>query len=509
MAFSPEELQIIQYGKDNKKSREDTLKALEKFRTSQTSNNTTPQTLEQPSTVTSRLADVGQGNASRISDAIAGRGQYEGQSALTRGIGATATAFSTVPEAAIAMSPEPVRKTVDAVQGGVSKAFKALTDLIGSNKQLQEWTQAHPDATNAIMEVAQGTADLGVISGNILGAKGASTAVQAGAQGSKVAAGAVSRSTQKLVDSSTSLVKSVKSEAVSNLVSPKKDVVGAMGEVLQGKPKDVPKGIEAFKAIDTSGVKTYAELGTRIDKSISDLSGVVDSELSKDLTRTPLSQLDTKLKTKSGNTVSTNYVQTAMEQLKELYEKTGDVQKAADIDELIVSAQADGLTKLEVNDIARVYNSEFGSKAFGVTGEPLTSVNAQLYETIRKGVKGKAREGLGGAEAKAADQTISALYNTKTLVQKNTEAVNKLQQKIADRGIFEKAGYLVSKYADILTGGSIRGFVGGILPRGAGYKTLNAIDLEARLQRNLEIIDKASKASTDAEMTKILSELEK
>lgn len=451
------------------------------------------------STVTDRLAEVGQGNAGKISDAISGQGQYQGQSALTRGIGATATAFNTVPQAALAMAPEPVRQGAEAVGSAVGDAFKAFTDLIGSNPQLQKFVQDHPDATDKIIGTLQGTADLGAISGNILGAKGATATV--GKVADAVSSGA--SATTKLVGDATSLVKQ-------NIKSPEKTITGATGEILQGKPADVAKGLEALKAIDTTGVKTYAELGTKVDDTIETLSRTVDDELGQDLTKTKLSDLNTNLKTKSGNTVSTNYVKTSLEHLKELYTKTGEVDKAANIDELIQTANTEGLTKLDINNIARVYNTEFGSKAFSpATGDALTSVNAQLYENIRKGVKAKAREGIGGDAAKAADETVSALYNTKKLVEKNTEAVNKLQQKISERGIFEKAGYLLSKYADIATGGTIRGLVGGILPRGAGYKTMNALDLEQRLQGNLEIINRASKATTDAEMTKILSELEK
>jgi len=47
----------------------------------------------------------------------------------------------------------------------------------------------------------------------------------------------------------------------------------------------------------------------------------------------------------------------------------------------------------------------------------------------------------------------------------------------------------------------------GILPRGAGYKTMNALDLEQRLSSNLEIIKRAQGAKTPAEMEKILGEI--
>lgn len=495
--LSPEELEIAKRAKELGKTPDEALAGIAKYRASKTQ----AVTKEPKETMSNRLANVGNAAASDISNAITGQGKYEGQSPLTRGIGATKSAFLTVPEGAVAIAPEPVRKGLEKVGDVIGGGFKALTGLIGSNKQLQEWTMQHPEATNKILEIAQGTADLGAIAGTITGAQGAVNTVGTTARLSSKGYTA----TSNILNNATSVVKQ---KAGSVIKSPEKSVVGAVGEVLQGKPDDIAKGIKAFKEIDTTDVKTYADLGNKIDESITNLSKKVDDELGKDLTKTPLSQLETTLKTKSGNVVRTNYVDTALKQMKELYEKTGDVKAAADIDELIATATKDGLTKQDINNIARVYNSEFGSKAFGKTGDPLTSVNAQLYETVRKGLKGKAREGIGGAEAKAADEAISSLYNTKDLVTKNVDAVNKLQQKIAERGLAEKAGYYLTKYADILTGGTIRGMVGGLLPRGAGYKTLNALDLEERLQKNLEIIKRASEATDEAEINKILSELE-
>lgn len=157
-----------------------------------------------------------------------------------------------------------------------------------------------------------------------------------------------------------------------------------------------------------------------------------------------------------------------------------------------------------MNDISRVYGQEFGSKAFGKTGEPLTSTNAQAFETTRSGLKGVARQGLGGPEAQAIDGKLSALYDTRKLVDRNAEAVTKLQRRIQERGLVEKAGYYVAKYADVLTGGTIRGFVGGVLPRGAGYKTMNALDIEAALRDNLDVIEKALAEKTDEGFLAIL-----
>ena len=289
-----------------------------------------------------------------------------------------------------------------------------------------------------------------------------------------------------------------------NLIKPKKKVADVVGEIIQGKSKDVEKGVKALSNLDTTNVKTYDELGKVIQKRISSLSKGVDNVLGQDVTPTKLNKLTTETKSTSGKVIKTNYVNRALTDLAELYAKIGDGVKAQNIKDLVSKAKKTGLTKLEVNNIAREYGQEFGSKAFSKLGDPLTSVNAQLFENTRKGLKSVARKGIGSKEAQEIDSVISSMFNTSKLVQKNIEAVNKLQQKISDRGLLEKLGYVVSKTADVVTGGAVRGVIGGILPRGVGNKVFNALDLEKRLADNLKLINKALKGKTDDEIVKIL-----
>ena len=48
--------------------------------------------------------------------------------------------------------------------------------------------------------------------------------------------------------------------------------------------------------------------------------------------------------------------------------------------------------------------------------------------------------------------------------------------------------------------------MGGLLPRGVGYKTLNALDLEKHLKKNLEVIQKAIKSKSDDEINQLLKQ---
>jgi hypothetical protein len=282
-------------------------------------------------------------------------------------------------------------------------------------------------------------------------------------------------------------------EKAINLIKPKPTEEGALKQVLQGKTKDLAKGKAALGAIDTEGVKTYTDLNKRIATSVKDYAGRVDAELMKDPAPHPLADLAIKTKTAGEEIVTQNHVEEALGQLKELYTKINDPVRAKEIEELTIGAQKQGLTKKQVNDISRIYGQEFKDKAFSkVNGDQLTSVNAQAYENTRKGLKETARQGMG-PEAQKLDATLSSMLNTRRLIEKNIEAVNKFQGKIDPRSPLEKVGRFAVKTADTLSGGLVRGVIGGLLPRGVGNKMMNALDLEEKLSRNLKILEDALK----------------
>lgn len=294
--------------------------------------------------------------------------------------------------------------------------------------------------------------------------------------------------------------------SISSAIKPLPSVERAIGQVSQGKIGDMKSFEKALSTIDLKGIKSYDQLNAKFDEVIPALSERVDSELLKDTVIKPLSAFKTTLKTTSGKPIEVNYVQNAIKDLAELYDKTGDVVKKAELDDLLAQGDNLELTNKTVNDISRQYGQEFGDKAFSkVTGEPLTSVNSQKFETTRKGLKDVARSGLGGKEAKSLDDLLSSVYDAKKLTAKTSEAVNKLKQRIDERGWVSKAAYNVVKGVDTLSGGVVRGVTDAVLNRGTGLKTLNALDLEKNLERNLSIIEKALQAKTEKEFVETLS----
>ena len=290
--------------------------------------------------------------------------------------------------------------------------------------------------------------------------------------------------------------------AIKEAVYPTPSKDEALGQIIQGGTKDIAKGEKALAAVNTEGVKTYAELDKKLNAAVPDLMKKVDTELAKDTKKYRIDQLSTQMKTEAGTIVQKNYVTDALTHLKQIYAKTGNVLKEKQIEELWQKANTEGLTKQEVNNLARQYGNEY--ETFNPrSGQRLTSTTSEMYETTRKGLKDVAREGLG-PETKETDATLSSVLNTKRLVQKNVEAVNKLRQRIDQRGLGEKIGRGILTTIDVATAGIFKGAVLKILPRGMGYKIKNALDLEESLQRNLKIVNKALAAKSDGEMISII-----
>ena len=282
-----------------------------------------------------------------------------------------------------------------------------------------------------------------------------------------------------------------------------------VGKIITGKTKDKSLGVKALESINTKGVKTFKDLEDKLTNKIIELSKNIDKKLDKDTSVQKLKDLVTKAKSISGKEVKTNYVKTALEHLQEVYRKTGDNVGVQNIKDTIKKATTTGLTKKEINNIARSYGLEFGKKAFSKTGEPLTSVNAKLYEATRKGLKEKARETAAGLGTKEMDKTMSAIYRTRDLVRKNKEEVNKLQQKIQERRLGEKLGRVAFDALNMATMGGLKGFIERGMGRGTGLKTLNYLEIEKNLAKNLKLLEKANKSNTKSQLEKTLNEITK
>lgn len=258
-------------------------------------------------------------------------------------------------------------------------------------------------------------------------------------------------------------------------------VDATVGKVAQGKAKDIPKFKRGLSTLDTKGVKTFKDLSSTADSKITDLSTKQDALLAKDPTPRKIDWFTQNVGTK-GAPVKSNYVDSALKDLQELYDKTGDAKSLAEIQKVIRKGQSTGLTIKEINGIAKQYGSEFKIKAFGKTGEALTSTNASKFENTRKGLKDTFRNLLPDNESKAIDQQITDLYSVRDLSKANAEKVNALSQRMQKPSVLKKIGQLTGKAVDIATGGSIKSMAQELL--GLSSKGLDKMDM-AEVEKNL------------------------
>jgi hypothetical protein len=453
----------------------------------------------------------------------------------------------------------------DVIGAGIKKGYEALPESTqgaiahgGKILATNPLVDAAGTSYNAIPEPVRN--DLGnIVNATLINptAKALGTLKPVAKEGVNIA-----RDLGTLINPSTPIKKTI------NWIKPVPTEAEALGQILQGKTKDLAKGKKALNSIDTGEIKTYAELKGRIDEAIPEYARKVDEELLKDtklytlpelateqkfkiiegkkipiaeeIAKNPLTMetvkhpsgggfavidsngkyvkgqggqpafyatqenadgvvkyaMDKAAKEQASPTISTyqkptgikvNYIQDALNHLSELYSKVGQKAQAVDMQNILAKAKTEGLTKKEVNDIARKYGSEF--KAFNPnTGAPPTTVTKEMYENVRSGLKEVARRGLDDT-TKELDSVLSSLYNTNNLVTKNMDAALRLRQKIDARGAGEKIGRALLTAMDVATLGIVKGAALKFIPRGLGYKVKNFIDLEESLKRNLKILN--------------------
>lgn len=267
------------------------------------------------------------------------------------------------------------------------------------------------------------------------------------------------------------------------------------GIVVQGEKGDKLKALGALREVDLSDVKTYADLSGKLDDQIKLVTGKVDDALMVD--NTPLSVDDLTHAVKvGGKTVETNYVQKALDNLDELYRKTEDAVSFERINQLREKMNTTGLTRQEVNNIAREYGRV--QSGFNFSGTPSTSVTKQGYENIRKGIKETVRGKMPDELTRTLDLRASNLIKTRELVDDVVEKVNALAQKVSNPTVIEKLSKKAVDVFNTVTGGGPRQILFSLTGlRNQGFKTLNALDLEKQLPKILKQLDELLKAPVD------------
>lgn len=276
------------------------------------------------------------------------------------------------------------------------------------------------------------------------------------------------------------------------------------GKIVQGDVGDISKAKPALMNIDANKVNTYKDLVGELDKKITEGSGMLDKVLETNPAVKKLPDLTSKIKD-GEDTINHNYVEDAINQLKEHYAKVNDQPNLQKVIQIGDKANSEGLSVKELNDIARMHGADLN--AFNANGQAASGITKQAAENTRAGLKTTARDIFGNKIYKDTDAQLSSMIRTRKLVSDMAEKVNDLQQRVQARGFGERAGNLIGKVINTVGLGSPKGLVESFLGRGTGLKTLNPIDLEKALSSNLKKLQGLYKeGGSEADLIKSLED---
>lgn len=282
----------------------------------------------------------------------------------------------------------------------------------------------------------------------------------------------------------------VKVKQAGKITKAKESVDKAVWQIVQWDAKHIEKAKNALLSVDTKWVKDYKWLSQVIwSKKVAVMESLDDILATNNNVFTPKDT--TIIKTVGANWVktSTNHVWKMIDDLVEYYTRNADDYSKALIEDAKITYQKWWLSLAEINNLAREYGVV--SKAFTKTWDPLTSVTKQAFENTRKWVKTFIRSQFDNDAAKLLDQSYSQLETTQMLVDNMAKKVNALQQKVMDKWFIEKVWEKWWEAINFITQWWLKALMSKFLPSNIWLKTMNSLEIEKHLAKNLRILEKA------------------
>lgn len=310
-----------------------------------------------------RIAQDFSKRGENISNAIAGEGQYQGQSPLRRGVEATAETFNAIPTTAFnAIPSDTIRGGLSKVGEGIGKGFKEVTDTIAEIPQIQEFAQS--DMGNIASEVAGIGSGTGQIAGDILFAQQGANALQRGVDVTKNVINKISP-----LEHGKELYNSVKEHLSRQNVNPQvetsaKELINRTKEPISAEPEtsitdkynkyfEQAKGAKTNIKADPPVSSVGEDIGDQFNKVVKmrrDVGQTINNELEKigdhptDLTKA-MTNLEDNLFHKEGLRFNGNGL-------------TSDSQSAMSAsDSSLLNSYIRGMNKLEVNPTVKDLDS--------------------------------------------------------------------------------------------------------------------------------------------------------
>lgn len=286
--------------------------------------------IEEKPSMFERIKTGIQEKGAKVQEQIQGEGEFANKTALERGVGATATAFSGISGTLYNALPEGARNTLDKIGGGIGQGINYLADKISNNPALQEFAMS--EAGKDTERVSRVLADLGIISGEILGADQATKVPVE--QGLTKTGETLTTGTEKTITGAQKLL-------------PKSPEI--MNRVARLNPSD------AKKFAKLSGGKTQGEYLTETGNF-----GAPDKIIKNEATKfaETLASKDAELAKLPGLYKDSSIIEATKELLKKAKSESSGSVKAPYLDEatrLQTKALAQGLSHKEINILKRLF----------------------------------------------------------------------------------------------------------------------------------------------------------
>lgn len=405
--------------------------------------------------------------------------------------------------------PDEFKSNMKEWLGSVVNNENVQKDIIQPLNKLEEKNPQLVQAGRDVLDIASVLpAPKGISQAEKLASKG-KAAVSGAAD--DIARGAASTVDDAALKASKVISRSPEEIAASKAAA-KAKVEQVAGRIAQGDIQSQKTAAKVLTQLDTKAIKTYDDALRAVD----DLSGAIKTKVD-DLTssvKDTFKLKDLKLvKNVAGpsgakSVVKVDRVNQALKGLKQLYTKTKDPEALSLINQVITKAKTEGIDISMINKIAREWGTQ--KRAFNLkTGQPLTGINATMYENIRKGLKEVIKQKAPQIADRftALDKAWSDTITVKGLFSDMVEKISKAEQKakiITKSGkLRDKAGSAIVTAADVASGGMLKSILRNLVPKGKYAGEMGVLDIQKALRSNLIKLEKLNKSKGENFINKL------
>lgn len=273
--LTPEEIQIVEFGKQQGKSASDVTNAVAKYRATQKS------VIEkEKTTVGSRVMGSVSDSLSTAKEQILGTGESADTSPITRGFQLASTATGIPVKAALSVIPEPAMEKIGGVVKKITAPIDWLGDKIGDIQAVQDFVMKNPQAAKVVEELAQIGQATTETAGNI-------AVIQGGVSAAKSTANMAGKAITKTVQGGTDLAKAGY-QGASNVIKGAGDIIKPIVEEIKTLPGKARINVAQTKAAEAT-ISKLPQTGQTAVRSGVELADVKELY---NIAKTPSSQLN-------------------------------------------------------------------------------------------------------------------------------------------------------------------------------------------------------------------------